>query len=376
MAVAFAAAGLSTELVGVPAAGSRQQHPLRAPVQRELRFRDSLYCVNADQLDHVVRAVDGRPCPGGRRVGLWFWEVEVFPRRWLAAFELLDEVWTASPFTRDVLAASAPVPVHLVPLPVWAPSAPTPFRREQLGLPVDRFVYLFTYDIHSVLARKNPLDLIDAYTRAFGPQDGASLVLKSINGTSRPLELDRVRQAAAGRPDIVVIDGYVDAHRLRGLIELSDCFVSLHRSEGFGLNLAAAMAVGRPVIATAYSGNLAFMGADSAFLVPHDLVPVGDGHAPYPPEARWAQPDLDAAARQMRLVFEQPDLARHVAEQGRRSVLASHSPARAGAAVASLVAPPAGTRGGQPPATAAADGERSAGRPGSRSGRTTARSVQ
>ena len=184
------------------------------------------------------------------------------------------------------------------------------------------------------MARKNPLDLVDAYQRAFGPDDGAALVLKSINGATRTVELDRVRQAVAGRPDILVQDGYLDAHRIQALIELSDCFVSLHRCEGFGLNLAAAMAVGKPVIATGYSGNLAFMDATSAFLVPFELVPVGPGHAPYPADARWAQPDLDAAASLLRLVFDQPVERQSSAEQGRRTVVDRLAPTRVGAEVA------------------------------------------
>src|SRR5262249_15651963 len=149
---------------------------------------------------------------------------------------------------------------------------PTPFTRAQLGLP-DGFVFLFSFDFHSVYDRKNPEGLIAAYTRAFEPDDGATLVIKSINGAPHPSDLQRLRFAARRRPDIVLIDDYVDAHRVQGLLERSDCFVSLHRAEGFGLHLAAAMAAGTPVIATSYSGNVDFMDDDSAFLVPYELVP-------------------------------------------------------------------------------------------------------
>jgi glycosyltransferase involved in cell wall biosynthesis len=325
MGAGLKAAGFSTAFVTVSPTTSRGE---------QLRFRDSLYCVNADQFERVVATTEGRSARNGRRIGLWFWEVDQFPAEWHGAFAQLDEVWCASPFTTNVIRAVSPVPVHTVPLPVWAPSAPTPFRREQLGLPSERFVFLFNYDFNSVMARKNPLDLVDAYTRAFGPDDGASLVLKSINGSTRPLDLDRVRQAVAGRPDIVVQDSYLDAHRLQALIELSDCFVSLHRCEGFGLNLAAAMAAGKPVIATGYSGNLAFMDATSAFLVPYELIEVGAGHAPYPVDAHWAQPDLDAAAGLLRLVFDQPAVRQSVATRGRDQVLDLLAPECVGAQVA------------------------------------------
>jgi glycosyltransferase involved in cell wall biosynthesis len=326
MGAGLKAAGFATDFVTVSTTTSRGEHPLH--------FRDSLYCVNADQFERVVATTEGQSARDGRRIGLWFWEVDQFPAEWQGVFAHLDEVWCASAFTTNVIRGVSPVPVHTVPLPVWAPSAPTPFRREQLGLPSDRFVFLFNYDFNSVMARKNPLDLVDAYVRAFGPDDGAALVLKSINGSTCPLDLDRVQQAVAGRPDIVVQDGYLDAHRLQALIELSDCFVSLHRCEGFGLNLAAAMAVGKPVIATGYSGNLTFMDATSAFLVPFELVPVGPGHAPYPADAQWAQPDLDAAAGLLRLVFDQPDVGQSIGARGRDLVLDRLAPERVGSKVA------------------------------------------
>ena len=86
--------------------------------------------------------------------------------------------------------------------------------------------------------------------------------------------------------------------------------VSLHRSEGFGFNLADALALGRPVIATAYGGNLEFMADIPEWLVPWELVDVGEGHHPYPSDAQWADPDLDRAAALMRSIFADPARAR------------------------------------------------------------------
>jgi glycosyltransferase involved in cell wall biosynthesis len=328
--LAVEGAGIPVEAVSVAAVRSRQEHSVRFDLGHEIVHRRSLYCVNADQLAHAVAATDPHDRSGrgnGRRIALWFWELDQFPDKWMPMFDLVDEVWCASPFTECALAAVAPVPVRFIPLPVW-PSAPTPFSRAQLGLP-DAFVFLCPFDFHSVFERKNPLGALEAYRRAFGPDDGAALVLKSINGDAHLLELDRLRQAAADRPDVVVADGYVQSRTMVGLIERSDCLVSLHRSEGFGLNLAAAMAAARPVIATGYSGNLAFMDTSSAFLVPYDLIPVGPGHGPYPASAKWADPDLDAAAELMRRVFENPSNAEAVGQCGRQAVLTRNGPERA-----------------------------------------------
>ena len=341
MNLALEHAGIPTELVAVSADSSRQQHRIRRPLNHTVVHRRSLYCVNADQLPHAVAATDPSAGSDGsanrdRRIGLWFWEVDQFPERWMSSFDLVDEVWCASPFTAAAIGAVAPVPVRVIPLPVSARSVATPFSRTQLGLP-EGFVFLCVSDFHSVFERKNPLGSLAAYVRAFGPDDGATLVLKSINGVNRPTELDRLRRAAAHRPDVIVVDGYVDAHRVQGLIEHCDCMVSLHRSEGFGLNLASAMATARPVIATGYSGNLTFMDQDSAFLVPYDLVPVGTGRDPYPATANWADPDLDAAAALMRRVFDDPAGAAIVGKRGRATVLERNGLDRAGAVVKKLL---------------------------------------
>jgi glycosyltransferase involved in cell wall biosynthesis len=88
--------------------------------------------------------------------------------------------------------------------------------------------------------------------------------------------------------------------QLHSLLNECQIYISLHRSEGYGLTLAEAMALGKPVIATGYSGNMDFMNSENSILVPYDLVSVGDDAFPYSKDARWAQPDIEFAARAMR----------------------------------------------------------------------------
>jgi hypothetical protein len=161
----------------------------------------------------------------------------------------------------------------------------------------------------SVAERKNPFGLVEAYRRAFEPGDGAALVIKSINGDLKPIDLERLRFAAAGRSDVIVIDRYVSGDEQRAYAQHCDAYVSLHRSEGFGFTMAEAMAQGKPVIATRYSGNLAFMTEETSYLVDCEVVPVGRGNDPYSPDAQWGDPDLDHAAAQMRRVFTDRDEA-------------------------------------------------------------------
>ncbi len=164
--------------------------------------------------------------------------------------------------------------------------------RSRLGLP-DGFLFLFVFDFNSVEKRKNPRGLIDAYLRAFPePSEGTGLVLKTVNGERHPHAFSELLAAAGDRSDIIVMDRYLSAADRDALVASCDCYVSLHRSEGFGLTVAEAMLLGKPVIATAYGGVTDFVTEETAFPVRYERVLVGDGAAPYAPDESWAEPDL------------------------------------------------------------------------------------
>ena len=204
----------------------------------------------------------------------------------------------ASDFVGEAVQRETSKPVLTFPLPVLVPPPPS-LARADLGLPEDAFFFLFVFDFFSTLQRKNPLGLIDAFTRAFPEPGRALLYLKSING-SAPRQTwracERRRQGAGHRALRRLFEG----DRLTALTALCDCYVSLHRSEGFGLTIAEAMSFGKPAIATGYSGNLAFMDAESSYLVPFELATLDEAVGPYPAGTESADPDLDEAARLMR----------------------------------------------------------------------------
>jgi glycosyltransferase involved in cell wall biosynthesis/SAM-dependent methyltransferase len=292
--------------------------------------------LNAEHLLQFVQG-DGRELLRGRySTGVWFWETGSLPRQLRPAVDLVDEVWVASDFVREAIAAETPKPVLTLPLPVLVP-APPAITRAELGWPDDAIVFLFVFDFFSTLERKNPLGLIEAFKRAFPQPARALLYLKSINGDRAANELERVRAAAEGRSDIVLSDGYVDHDRLTALSALCDCYVSLHRSEGFGLTIAEAMAYGKPAIATGYSGNLAFMDEESSYLVPYSLTALEQAVGPYPAGTVWADPDLDEAARLLREVVENPEQARERGRRGLEAVASRQSLERAASFLAERV---------------------------------------
>lgn len=288
----------------------------------------NLFCVNADMLPAVSQAVPAEFFHQRHTAGLWFWEVERFPERWHESFKYLDEVWTASEFVAEALRRRAPIPVTTIRVPV-TPVEPARLDREALSMP-DGFCFLFVFDLRSVLRRKNPLGLIEAFRRAFAPGEGASLLLKTVGSEERPKDAAKLAAAAAEHPDVHLLDGVLPPEEKNALIAACDCYVSLHRSEGLGLTMAEAMYFGKPVIATGYSGNLDFMTAENSYLVDYELERIGEGAAPYPKDARWAEPRIEHAAELMRQVFEEREEAERKGKRAAAAIRSSHSPEAAG----------------------------------------------
>jgi glycosyltransferase involved in cell wall biosynthesis len=307
---------------------SRQDHSYTMFDTDAAAFPVNLVCVNADVLP-LWAAQAGESFFAGRyTIGFWWWEVLRFPDEWLPAFDLVDEVWVATQHVADALSPVSPVPVTKVTLPV-APPPVTQRSRRQLGLP-DGFLFLYLFDYHSVFERKNPLAAIEAFKRAFPPGSGPKLAIKCINHTYHEHEHEALLLAASEHPDVYVVDRYVSASEKNSMIASADCYVSLHRAEGFGLTPAESLCMGKPVIATRYGGNLDFMNDRNSWLVDYRLVPVGPGKSPYPADGEWAEPDVDQAATYMRAVAGDSAATRKRAEQGARDMLAQHSPKTAG----------------------------------------------
>ena len=284
-------------------------------VEGELPF--NLICVNAPELPAFHAELGPEFFEDRYTIGVWAWEVDVVPPSWDRAFGLVDEIWVYSRYVQEIVSNVSPVPVVRIPLPIVAP--PSGGDIAGLHLP-DGFAFLFLFDFYSTLQRKNPLGLLAAFTRAFEPGEGPQLVLKSHNGDFKPERLAQLREAAGDRPDIHIVDRFLTSPEMAALMRRADCYVSLHRAEGFGLTLGETMALGKPVIATGFSANLDFMTAENSYLVRHTETRVGEEGENYPAHGTWAEPDLDHAAQLMREVWEHPDEARRRGERAQREI--------------------------------------------------------
>ena len=274
--------------------------------------------------------------PRPYRIAYWYWEFDTIPDKWQIAAETVDEVWTATEFVATGLRQKLRVPVRTlfpgVQLATFAKRG-----RAYFGLSDDETVFLFAFHMASVMERKNPLGLIRAFKLAFGPEEPVRLVLKTTFGASHPVQIAELQAAASGAR-ITIIDGEFPHQDVLALMETSDAYVSLHRSEGLGLTMAEAMLMGKPVIATRYSGNLEFMDDGNSLLVDFKLVKVGRPIPPYDASYHWAEPsEMDAAAK-MRKLVDDKDFARNLGARAMTDAQSRLSVAQAGNRIASRLA--------------------------------------
>jgi glycosyltransferase involved in cell wall biosynthesis len=311
--LACESAGLPCELIDArPLRAHRGSHPT------------SLLHVNADQTAIIAGLLGDDFFRNRYTIGHWAWELEQLPDSSAEAFDWLDEVWAPSAFVVRAIADRSAVPVVQMPYAVTVDPS-RGLTRQHFGLPDEDFLYLMMYDVLSVQERKNPLGAIAAFQQAFPRPNGVGLVVRVNHARSRPEDVDVVRQAAA-TPGVHLLVRPMSRADVQALQASCDAFVSLHRSEGFGLNIAEAMLLGKPVIVTGWSGNVDFTNPGNACVVDHDLVTIDRDHGPYRAGNRWAEPDLEHASEYLRRLVEDEAFRRRLANRGRETVATELSP--------------------------------------------------
>ncbi len=281
-----------------------------------------IFHINGDEVERVLEtfAARGNDFAAGINIIVPAWELPKYPAAWVPALRRFDEIWAISAFVQAGLAAAG-LASHLVGQSVQFDAMPF-LPRRHFDIRESAFVLLHFFDLSSYAARKNP----DAVQRVFdrlrsdNPFADLQLVLKVKEGERGARWGEEFNQDQ----QIRIIDTPLDTHGVLSLINACDCFVSLHRAEGFGRGLGEAMALGRLAMGTNWSGNTDFMTEANSLLVAAKQVRLSANEYPHANGQSWADPDLDCAARLLRATLADPARGRALALRGQRDILLSH----------------------------------------------------
>ena len=290
------------------------------------KYTINLLQANMDDIPKVLKNVGMSYFEKKYNIGFWAWELENFPKEFKWVFNLFDEIWVPSNFCAEAISRISPVPVlkfmHSIEIP--KPS----YSRETFNLPKGKFIFLTMFDYYSSIERKNPIAVIDAYLKAFGKNNpDVLLVIKSSISKDFPKDKKTIVDKIDDNPSIILIEEILEKDHLYSLINCTDCFVSLHCSEGFGLTMAEAMYLEKPVIATSYSSNMEFMTNANSYLVNYSLIKKSERFGYGGNDDYWASADTEHAAQLMLEVVQNPEKANRIAIKAKFDIQKMLSPA-------------------------------------------------
>lgn len=290
-------AGIPTGLINLPLPGRMSDATLADRLARSQSHAVALSIGGASELLSFAR----RTCRGQMNIAYPFWELPTFPAEWRGVFDGFDAYWAPTSFVRDALVSFQDRPVHLVPQPVRLPDeAPVP-------RPVAGPLRIYTFfDFDSYMTRKNPLGAIRAFRAAFptGREDVTLLV--KARGTPSEQGRRELFDLALPDPRIEIQDRLLDRSEMTALMDACDVFISLHRSEGFGLGCAEALARGKGVVTTDFGGTRDFINERTGFPVAFTPVPLRSDDYLGAEGAYWAEPSIEHAASILRAIYDHP----------------------------------------------------------------------
>ncbi len=305
---------LACESVGIPFAVynispgdkvSQLDRSIIRHVSDDLKYDTNIFCLTGfDTVKFFLELGSDIFC-GRYNIGYWPWELPRWPDAWQDAYNLVDEVWASTQYSAESFKVNSPVPVLHMPFVVNI-GAMGNYRRKDFNLTENKFIFVFAFDFNSYYARKNPEAPVKAFKLAFKDMnESVGLVIKVMNTDHKSPQWQKFKKLLADDSRIIIIEEAMRRDKVNALYQLCDCFVSLHRAEGFGRGIAEAMLLGKPVIVTNFSGNLDYTHADNAYLVEQKSIVIDKKDYPCGQGQYWAEPDIHIAAKRMQEVYKE-----------------------------------------------------------------------
>jgi len=313
---ALRTAGIPVHLHNIELDGSVRRSP---ETEIESPYRINIICINADALEPFYNLFPKSFFDDRYNIAIWSWELSVIRPDWFKLFSTFDEVWTPSDYVTESIRIVSPVPVMTVNHVVERACAIASSSRPEIGLP-EGFLFLTTFDADSTIDRKNPDAVIDSFVEAFADRTDVHLVVNYYSAHRDTAAVRKLIRKCRGRNNILVRSGLMTREQIDNLEAASDCFVSSHRSEAFGLKIAEMMLNGKPVIVTGYSGNMDFCSAKNSYPVSYSIVELSKQAGPYLKGYTWADINVVALADAMRSVVANPDRARAIGDQAAKDI--------------------------------------------------------
>lgn len=268
----------------------------------DLPFDTTLLVMSPEDLTNF--AIDVGPAPFYDRyaIGVWLWDFEQPHQLMVTAAQMVHEIWVPSAFAAGAVSRVTDRLVVRVDLPLEI-DVEEPSTKNGAGL-----TFVAGVDYRTGFERQNPVGVVSAYREAFDEGHGNRLVIEVAHEVEFPSEHSRLLAETRGRDDValVVAREGVSGQVLRGRSGDNTRYVSLHRSEGTGLGIARAMAMGVPLILTACPLVEEMLGAHDAIVVPASRGPIPSEGRWCAPGGSWAEPDADAAVAAMRRAAQTP----------------------------------------------------------------------
>lgn len=310
------------------------QEPDPSAIHQEIKqyltkdFGDiNIFIINGDEIEAALKHLCLANMPSGINVVFPAWELSQYPKEWATLLDDFDEIWAQSKFTYNCLRSASKKFVRHISLPSEV-KLESLLTRKYFRIPDESFAFLFSFDFRSFISRKNPFSVLKCFGRLLQEHQGPRpmLIIKTQGGNvPKELKVNFEKLLEQLGNSVIVIDKSMTDNEVRNLIRVCDCYISLHRSEGFGRGMSEAMFMGKPVIATGYSGNLDFMDATNSLLVNYSLIDVGEGEYPYGNGQQWANPDEEHALECMRKVMTDDILRKNIGAKAQADVRGSIS---------------------------------------------------